>query len=125
MKSKAVLGCNYAGYEFGAHYPDSQCIDGVLWDMDACDGSGNLYEPMTYIPCPKCNTQAWLDNFRWEFINDGACAGSDGAPFNKIRTVPIPAAIRNVPGAFKKDYPLAKTRLLLGIKKIKINRQGC
>ncbi len=116
MKNKAALGCNYAGHDFGAHYPDSQCIDGVLWDMDACDGNGNLYEPMTYIPCPKCNTQAWLDNFRWEFINDGACAGSDGESFNKIRTVPIPAAIRNSPGAFKKINRWLKRGYYWGLK---------
>ena len=31
------LGCNYQGYEFGASYPDSVCIEGRLWDADYCD----------------------------------------------------------------------------------------
>jgi len=31
--------CDYQGYEFGAgHYPDSVCIEGRLFDADACDG---------------------------------------------------------------------------------------
>lgn len=48
--------CNYQGYEFGAgSYPDSVCIDGKLYDADACDDEGNLYEPGEDIPCPMCN----------------------------------------------------------------------
>jgi hypothetical protein len=47
--------CDYQGYEFGAgRYPDSVCIDGRLFDADNCDGDGNLYEPMDYLPCPMC-----------------------------------------------------------------------
>lgn len=33
--SKKKLGCDYYGNEFGAHYLDSTCIDGYLWDMDS------------------------------------------------------------------------------------------
>lgn len=48
--------CNYQGYEFGAGcYPDSVCIDGKLYDADACDDEGNLYEPKEDIPCPMCH----------------------------------------------------------------------
>jgi hypothetical protein len=47
--------CNYQGYEFGAGYLDSVCIDGVLFDADNCDDDGNLYEPMQEIPCPICH----------------------------------------------------------------------
>lgn len=65
MKKKNQHVCDYQGYDFGAHYIDSQCIDGYLWNLDACDGSGNLYEPMETIPCPKCNSDAWLENYRW------------------------------------------------------------
>lgn len=47
--------CNYQGYEFGAgSYPDSVCIEGRLYDADACDNEGNLYEPDDDIPCPMC-----------------------------------------------------------------------
>ncbi len=46
--------CNYQGYEFGASYPDSVCIDGRLFDADNCDGKGNFYEPTEEIPCPIC-----------------------------------------------------------------------
>ena len=52
--------CDYIGYDFGAHYPDSICIDGYLWDMDSGhkDESGQYDWIYTYggdIPCPKCN----------------------------------------------------------------------
>jgi len=46
--------CNYQGYEFGASYPDSVCIDGKLYDADNCDDKGNLYEPDEDVPCPMC-----------------------------------------------------------------------
>ena len=35
------LVCDYQGYEFGARYPDSVCIDGRLFDADNCDNNGN------------------------------------------------------------------------------------
>ena len=54
--------CQYQGYEFGATYPDSMCIDGQLYDADDCDGAGNLYEPMEYVPCPMCHRDAAI---RW------------------------------------------------------------
>ncbi len=46
--------CNYQGYEFGASYPDSVCMDGRLFDADNCDAQGGLYEPGEEIPCPMC-----------------------------------------------------------------------
>jgi hypothetical protein len=46
--------CNYQGYEFGAAYPDSVCIDGRLFDADNCDNNGNLYDNEEDIPCPIC-----------------------------------------------------------------------
>ena len=33
--------CDYQGHEFGASYLDSICIDGFLWDADACDTYDN------------------------------------------------------------------------------------
>ena len=116
MKNKAQVACDYQGYDFGAHYLDSQCIDGYLWDMDACDGSGNLYEPMETIPCPKCNSDAWLENYRWLFINDGANHGSTGEPFSKIGRFYIPAEIRAKRGAVKKIYRWLKRGYYYGLK---------
>ncbi len=54
--------CDYQGYEFGAPYPDSVCIDGRLHDADACDDKGNLYDPMEDIPCPMCRKD---DAVKW------------------------------------------------------------
>lgn len=34
------MSCGYQGYEFGAHYPDSICCDGYLWDADSGDEMG-------------------------------------------------------------------------------------
>lgn len=66
--------CGYQGYEFGAgSYPDSVCIDGRLFDADACDGDGNLHDPMEDIPCPICRRDdaiAWWTE-RNAFFNDG------------------------------------------------------
>lgn len=58
--------CDYQGYEFGAsRYPDSVCIDGILYDADNCDSEGNLYEPMEEWPCPMCRPldaiEKWFD----------------------------------------------------------------
>lgn len=116
MKNKTQHVCDYQGYDFGAHYLDSQCIDGYLWDMDACDGSGNLYEPMETIPCPKCNSDAWLENYRWLFINDGANHGCTGLPFNKIGRLHINEEIRAKPGAVKKIYRWLKRGYYYGLK---------
>lgn len=54
--------CNYQGYEFGAHYPDSVCIDGVLFDADYCDSNGNLYDREEDVPCPMCRRE---EAIRW------------------------------------------------------------
>lgn len=60
-------GCGYQGYEFGASYPDSECFGGRLYDMDNCDGNGNLYEPAEEIPCPMCHpkkaVEYWTNRF--------------------------------------------------------------
>lgn len=54
--------CNYQGYEFGARYPDSVCIEGRLWDADYCDSNGNLYDREEDVPCPMCRRE---DAIRW------------------------------------------------------------
>lgn len=72
--------CNYSGYEFGAgSYPDSVCIDGKLYDADACDDEGNLYEPGEDIPCPMCDPKGavkyWAERNR--------CGGSSRSTASK------------------------------------------
>jgi hypothetical protein len=54
--------CNYQGYEFGARYPDSVCIDGRLFDADDCDSEGNLYDREDDVPCPMCHRE---EAIRW------------------------------------------------------------
>ena len=61
--------CDYTGHEFGASYPDSMCIDGLLWDADSCDDPGG---PLTIggdRPCPKCNREQWLSD-RMELLEE-------------------------------------------------------
>lgn len=54
-----ATGCGYQGYEFGATYRDSVCLDGYLWDADSGEaapgGEGWLYTHGGEIPCPECN----------------------------------------------------------------------
>ena len=46
---------------FGANYPDAQCVNGVLYDLDNCDKEGNLYEPGEYVPCPFCRPKEFME----------------------------------------------------------------
>lgn len=62
---------------FGATYPDARCVGGYLYDMDDCDKNGNLIERNNGIPCPFCNTDAFIEYDPFskldEFIeNDGS-----------------------------------------------------
>ncbi|MCS4264975.1 hypothetical protein [Serratia sp. BIGb0163] len=63
------MSCGYQGYEFGAHYPDSICCDGYLWDADS--GHGKWLDIGGEIPCPSCNLQQWLAYYREEIIECG------------------------------------------------------
>lgn len=54
--------CGYQGYEFGAGYLDSICVDGVLFDADYCDDDGNLYDREEDVPCPQCRPS---DAIKW------------------------------------------------------------
>ena len=45
---------------FGAHYPDACCIDGFLWDLDSNNEEGLLTHGGE-IPCPFCNTEAFIE----------------------------------------------------------------
>ncbi|WP_418114591.1 hypothetical protein RJD40_20920 [Vibrio scophthalmi] len=63
---KKQLGCDYVGHDFGAHYPDSTCIDGYLWDLDSgfagTDGQHYL-DVGGEIPCPKCNLTKYIKSY--------------------------------------------------------------
>lgn len=72
--------CGYQGHEFGAHYPDSCCIEGYLWDADSCDEPGGALHSGGEWPCPACNTDAYLDAARDE-AKDGGCGKSMGVPW--------------------------------------------
>ena len=45
---------------FGAPYPDAQCNDGYLWDLDKVGDDGLLYGGGD-DPCPFCNTEAYIE----------------------------------------------------------------
>lgn len=45
---------------FGANYPDSQCIEGYLWDEDSGEGDGFLYSGGD-IPCPYCKPSEHME----------------------------------------------------------------
>lgn len=66
---KVPASCGYQGYEFGAHYPDSICCEGYLWDADS--GFDGYLDNGGDIPCPQCNRAEWLDYYRSEIIEIG------------------------------------------------------
>lgn len=74
------MSCGYAGYEFGATYPDSTCIDGYLWDADSCDEPGGGLTIGGEIACPRCNTKAFLRNAVTE-AKDGGCGVVQFTPY--------------------------------------------
>lgn len=45
---------------FGASYPDAQCIDGYLWDLDKVNDDGLLYGGGD-DPCPFCNKESYFE----------------------------------------------------------------
>lgn len=68
--------CEYRGYDFGAHYMDSACIDGYLCDMDAVDDGAGVSD----IPCPQCNHREWMEWWQDEIETAGYVAFCDGIP---------------------------------------------
>lgn len=70
--------CDYHGYEFGASYPDSVCIDGYLWDADSYDDE--CYTNGGAWPCPRCNTETFLADLREE-SGENHCGVSMGEPW--------------------------------------------
>lgn len=67
--------CDYTGHEFGAHYPDSVCIDGFLWDADSGD-EGGLTHGGDWA-CPRCNTERFISDAAEEY-STGSCGASMG-----------------------------------------------
>jgi hypothetical protein len=61
--------CDYTGYEFGAPYHDGVCIEGYLWDADSGDSDGLTCGGD--LPCPKCNTEHWLEHWKSQWVEDG------------------------------------------------------
>lgn len=70
-------GCGYQGYEFGANYLDSVCIDGFLWDADSGGPGENLMSGGDQ-PCPWCNHEAWVEGCLETLTDDGFDAQSRG-----------------------------------------------
>lgn len=72
--TKNKLGCDYVGHDFGAHYPDSTCIDGYLWDMDSggTDADGDSYlDSGGDMPCPKCNPKKFVRYIAEDIVDSG------------------------------------------------------
>lgn len=61
-REQAISGasCGYQGRHFGASYTDAGCVDGRLWDLDSCDEPGGPLCIGGNIPCPRCNTKAYV-----------------------------------------------------------------
>ncbi|WP_299073402.1 hypothetical protein [uncultured Paraglaciecola sp.] len=69
--------CDYQGYEFGAHYPDSVCIDGYLWDADSggSDENGETYlDSGGVLPCPECNSKSYVRYMAEDWNESGFCS---------------------------------------------------
>lgn len=94
------MSCGYQGYEFGAHYPDSLCCDGYLWDADSGDEMG--MDSGGDIPCPSCNRSEWLAFYRAEIIE---CGFEENERKRGPRTVKyggFPELVRNDKKAMRK-----------------------
>ena len=81
-------GCSYQGYDFGANYPDSDCVDGYLWDMDSgdADGDGWAYTHGGEDPCPWCNHAEWMEGCLESLENDGYSAAANGQKRESVPT---------------------------------------
>ncbi len=77
-KPAPALGCSEEFPWFGAHYPDAQCIDGYLWDLDSYE-DGLLTSGGDY-PCPYCNAREFLDYLKDDVEEKGWVAFTDGEP---------------------------------------------
>lgn len=93
------MSCNYQGYEFGAHYPDSVCCDGYLWDADS--GGDGYLDNGGDIPCPQCNRAAWMAYYRGEIIECGMEEFDRERGPRFVKHGGFPAVIREDPRAVR------------------------
>lgn len=87
--------CNYQGYEFGASYLDSVCIDGQLFDADSGDSSG-LYEPLDYKACPQCCQLEAMNNYCDEWL-DGDCKWPRYYAWHLVMDIRRNRGLRSIP----------------------------
>ena len=59
MEAKQKHECPIFPY-FGANYPDAQCYDGYLWDLDKVE-DGRLYGGGDE-PCTFCNSELFIES---------------------------------------------------------------
>jgi hypothetical protein len=71
-------GCDYQGHEFGASYPDSLCVKGVLWDADSVEDGFLTSGGET--PCPWCNHRAYVEGGLEAVEEQGFDAHEKGKP---------------------------------------------
>lgn len=77
---------------FGASYPDARCVNGFLFDLDSCDGDGNLYDKDENIPCPFCKTEDFIeydcfslvDQYYFDFCDEEQVDYNDDEHIQKI-----------------------------------------
>ena len=82
--SNPMLGCDYQGHEFGAHYLDSVCIEGYLWDADSGDADGLTNGGD--LPCPQCNGREWKRYHADSVIEDAYQTAYNWEwPFRRVR----------------------------------------
>ena len=72
------VSCGYQGYDFGAGYLDSTCIDGYLWDADSCDEPGGGLIIGGEMACPSCNTKKYLEDALSDAKDGGSGSGTYG-----------------------------------------------
>lgn len=102
------LGCDYQGYEFGANYPDSVCIDGYLWDADSGGATEDGWE-YTFggeIPCPNCNALEWRAQYKEEVTDQGISDYLEGVPLSAASRIRV-----GLRAAWKRGWHDAKTKL--------------
>lgn len=93
------MSCGYQGYEFVAHYPDSICCDGFLWDADS--GDGKWLSHGGDLPCPGCNVFTWMAYHRDDLIESGMQLAYDGKSPHKLKYGGVPEEIKAHPGLLK------------------------
>lgn len=86
------MSCGYQGYEFGAHYLDSVCIDGKLWDADS--GCGDCLDNGGDIPCPQCCRPEWMEYYRASIIEVGEEQGYEAEKPKTVKYGGFPDVVR-------------------------------